>query len=294
MLFGDLNARTSCEVDFILNDSPRYLPLFDSYKPDDKIKLRKSHDNVLDERGKELIDLCITYQMPIVNGRCIGDLLGNFTCFNTQGQSTVDYLITNERLLNQLLYLKVSDFLPLHSDCHYKISWEILAKFNFNNSKNTCTDLRSAPSKFIWTNESHLKFQEALLSTEIQHKIDSFIENDCGNSEIDINQKAEDLNDFFLSAAKFSLKRSTCKKNKRGSKTRKKWFDSDLFKMRQNLISYGKIFSKYPKDPIIRGSYYKKYKLYNKCRKIKYKQFMNSMLDKLDNRKSIIRNNIGN
>jgi hypothetical protein len=53
--------------------------------------------------------------------------------------------------------------------------------------------------------------------------------------------------------------------------------------MRQNLISYGKIFSKYPKDPIIRGSYYKKYKLYNKCRKIKYKQFMNSMLDKLDN-----------
>lgn len=211
MLCGDLNARTSCEVDFILNDSPRYLPLFDSYKPDDKIKLRKSHDDVLDERGKELIDLCITYHMPIVNGRCIGDLLGNFTCFNTQGQSTMDYLITNERLLNQLLYFKVSDFLPLHSDCHCKISWEILTKFNFNNSKGTCTDLRSAPSKFIWTNESHLKFQEALLSTEIQHKINSFIENDCGNSEIDINQKAEDLNEICLSAAKLSLKRSTCK-----------------------------------------------------------------------------------
>ena len=96
--------------------------------------------------------------MRIVNGRCIGDLLGNFTCFNTQGQSTMDYLITNVRLLSQLLYFKVSDFLPLHSDCHCKISWEILAKFNFNNSKGTCTDLRSAPSKFIWTNESHLKF----------------------------------------------------------------------------------------------------------------------------------------
>ena len=53
--------------------------------------------------------------------------------------------------------------------------------------------------------------------------------------------------------------------------------------MRQNRISYWKIYSKYPKDPIIRGSYYKKYRLYNKCRKIKYKQFMNSMLDKLDN-----------
>jgi hypothetical protein len=63
MLCGDLNARTSYEVDFILNDNPSYLPLFDSYKPDDKIKLLKSHDDVLDERGKELIDLCTTYQM---------------------------------------------------------------------------------------------------------------------------------------------------------------------------------------------------------------------------------------
>jgi hypothetical protein len=53
MLCGDLNTRTSCEVDFILNDSPRYLSLFDSYKPDDKIKLRKSHDDVL-----EHVDLC--------------------------------------------------------------------------------------------------------------------------------------------------------------------------------------------------------------------------------------------
>jgi hypothetical protein len=97
-----------------------------------KLSYRKSHDDVLDERGKELIDLCITYQMPIVNGRCIGDLLGNFTCFNTQGQSTMEYLITNKRLLNQLLYLKGSDFLPLHSDWHCKISSEILAKFNFN------------------------------------------------------------------------------------------------------------------------------------------------------------------
>lgn len=83
MLCAELNARTSSEVDFILNDSPRYLPWLDSYKSDDNIKLRKSHDSVLDERGKELNDLCITHQMRIVNGRRIGDLLGNFTCFNT-------------------------------------------------------------------------------------------------------------------------------------------------------------------------------------------------------------------
>jgi hypothetical protein len=127
------------------------------------------------------------------------------------------------------------------------LSWEILAKFNFNISKSTCTDLRSAPSKFIWTNESHLKFQEALISTEIQHKIDSFIENDCGNSEIDINQKAEDLNDFFLSAAELSLKRSTCKKNKRGSKTRKNGLMVIYLKCVKTLFHMGKYIPNIPK-----------------------------------------------
>ncbi|VDI26291.1 Hypothetical predicted protein [Mytilus galloprovincialis] len=216
--------------------------------------------------------------MRVVNGRCMGDLLGHFTCFNTHGQSTVDYLIANERLFNQILYFRVSEFVSTFSDCHCKISWEILAKYQITETQSN--NLHAAPVNFRWTEDSPLKFQQALLSPDNQQKISSFLINDSDCSSEDINKKAQDLCDIFLSAAKISL--VTPKKNKKGSRPQKKWFDSDLFKMRKNVISLGKIYSRYPKDPVIKGRYYKYFRIYNKCRKVKYKQFINSMLQKLD------------
>ncbi|XP_071128788.1 uncharacterized protein [Mytilus edulis] len=275
---GDLNARTSTEEDYIAQDSSRYLPLFESYKPDNQIRFRKNCDETLDSRGKEIIDLCISNQMRVVNGRCMGDLLGHFTCFNTHGKSTVDYLIANERLFNQILYFRVSEFVSTFSDCHCKISWEILAKYQITETQSN--NLHAAPVNFRWTEDSPLKFQQALLSPDNQQKISSFLINDSDCSSEDINKKAQDLCDIFLSAAKISL--VTPKKNKKGSRPQKKWFDSDLFKMRKNVISLGKIYSRYPKDPVIKGRYYKYFRIYNKCRKVKYKQFINSMLQKLD------------
>ncbi|VDI02521.1 Hypothetical predicted protein [Mytilus galloprovincialis] len=229
---GDLNARTSTEEDYIAQDSSRYLPLFESYKPDNQIRFRKNCDETLDSRGKEIIDLCISNQMRVVNGRCMGDLLGHFTCFNTHGQSTVDYLIANERLFNQILYFRVSEFVSTFSDCHCKISWEILAKYQITETQSN--NLHAAPVNFRWTEDSPLKFQQALLSPDNQQKISSFLINDSDCSSEDINKKAQDLCDIFLSAAKISL--VTPKKNKKGSRPQKKWFDSDLFKMRKNVI----------------------------------------------------------
>ncbi|CAG2220031.1 unnamed protein product [Mytilus edulis] len=184
---GDLNARTSTEEDYIAQDSSRYLPLFESYKPDNQIRFRKNCDETLDSRGKEIIDLCISNQMRVVNGRCMGDLLGHFTCFNTHGQSTVDYLIANERLFNQILYFRVSEFVSTFSDCHCKISWEILAKYQITETQSN--NLHAAPVNFRWTEDSPLKFQQALLSPDNQQKISSFLINDSDCSSEDINKK---------------------------------------------------------------------------------------------------------
>ena len=53
--------------------------------------------------------------------------------------------------------------------------------------------------------------------------------------------------------------------------------------MRQELIQAGQVFSRFPKDPYLRGRYFKLYRLYNKNRKHKRKQYKNSLLSKLDN-----------
>lgn len=52
-------------------------------------------------------------------------------------------------------------------------------------------------------------------------------------------------------------------------KTITKWFDNDLDKLREKVLAQGKIYSKFPKDPVIRGHYYKLCREYNKLRKTK-------------------------
>ena len=111
LLCSDMNARTSNEAGFVNGDDAMYLPLSQTYMPDFNLRSRRALDETLDERGKELIDLCIGNKLRIVNGRCIGDFFGNYTCFNAHGQSTVDYLIASENILDQILYFEVSDFL---------------------------------------------------------------------------------------------------------------------------------------------------------------------------------------
>jgi hypothetical protein len=50
--------------------------------------------------------------------------------------------------------------------------------------------------------------------------------------------------------------------------------NNDLDKLREKVLAQGKIYSKFPKDPVIRGHYYKLYREYNKLRKkTKHRQF---------------------
>jgi hypothetical protein len=66
------------------------------------------------------------------------------------------------------------------------------------------------------------------------------------------------------------------------TKNNKNWFDNDLFKERNNLLQYAKILTKYPKDPLVRGHFFKLRKNYAKLRKFKFKEFKSSMLKKID------------
>lgn len=56
---------------------------------------------MFNNQGQQLLDLCIASQLRILNGRYIGDKLGNLTCYKaTNGANTVDYALTNVDLIN--------------------------------------------------------------------------------------------------------------------------------------------------------------------------------------------------
>ena len=277
LLCGDFNARVSSSDDFIIDDDNSHTPLFNNYTVDKQIRCRKSKDTTLDTRGKELIDFCISNQIRMLNGRVLGDLCGNYTCYTTNGTSIVDYTLISESILDQILYFNVNNFVPTISDCHCIIEWSMSAKFTIDIIDDE-VKLYDKSSNFIWSDDSIAEFRAALLSPDIQKKIENFKNKDIDNSQILIDDASAELSNIFISAASISLKRGT--KSKKSCKD-KKWHDTDLKSLRRKLINYGKVYSKFPHDPLVRGHYFQLDKQYSRLRKFKYREYKNSLIDQL-------------
>ena len=64
----------------------------DNYN-EDKCLHRNCIDKVCNTQGQGLLNLCVASQLRILNGRFMGDYLGNFTCHKSYGASTVDYAL---------------------------------------------------------------------------------------------------------------------------------------------------------------------------------------------------------
>jgi endonuclease/exonuclease/phosphatase family metal-dependent hydrolase len=110
ILMGDFNARTGSEEDLIISDDTSHVPLSDNqYVIDTAVGKRSSHDSHIDTRGKELLDMCISNQLRILNGRTFGDTFGAYTCYKPAGCSVVDYVIVSQHLLCQILYMQISN-----------------------------------------------------------------------------------------------------------------------------------------------------------------------------------------
>ena len=103
LLCGDLNARTGKDLDFIRNDTDKHIPLDPQYIIDQNIQQCKSENTKVDDRGKQIIEMCITSGMRILNGRSTGDFLGKCTCQKPNGLSVVDYVISSEELLKDVI-----------------------------------------------------------------------------------------------------------------------------------------------------------------------------------------------
>ena len=93
LVCGDLNARVGCNLDLVEKEEELHLPtpqddVFETIYP--RVSCDKS---VVNQTGRWLLEKCIDNQLFILNGRTLGDLIGQFTCHTPRGSSTVDYFI---------------------------------------------------------------------------------------------------------------------------------------------------------------------------------------------------------
>ncbi len=96
LICGDLNARTGLQPDFTDTQGSKYI--------NNKLTVinntfshihRNNHDHTVNKNGKDLLQLCRSLGLYIINGRLRGDTLGRFTMCSPLGNSTVDYMITD-------------------------------------------------------------------------------------------------------------------------------------------------------------------------------------------------------
>ena len=76
ILMGDFNARTATENDFVPQEGNTFVPLC-TQKYLDEPKRRFSFDNIINNHGKWLLDLCRTLDLRILNGRVKGNSFGH-------------------------------------------------------------------------------------------------------------------------------------------------------------------------------------------------------------------------
>ena len=121
ILAGDLNARTvACQI-LLHKIMTITFPFLMITTQTEKISHRRSKDDTLTSRGRQLNKLCLQMGWRILNGRFFGDSLGQFTSYQYNGSSVIDYFIVSESLLDNISFFKVHIFNGLMSD-HCKIS----------------------------------------------------------------------------------------------------------------------------------------------------------------------------
>ena len=150
VLSGDFNARTGIMNDFVINDDiDKYIDTGNDYSVD-SLKYNRSRQNMdgkLNSQGRALLDLCKAAGLRIINGRKMGDLLGEYTCIKPNGKSVVDYFIMSKELMSYCQYIQIGDITYL-SD-HTPVKTLLKCNIDIGMEKCESTPLKKIYNRFI-------------------------------------------------------------------------------------------------------------------------------------------------
>ncbi len=247
LLGGDFNARTAGLSDLLVVNK---FDLENGMAPPPRIpsdKITRSYkDGSTNNSGFELIELCKTTDMIIINGRFDnGD-----TTFKSL--STIDYFICSIDIFHCIQSFRVSLFNPVLSDGHNAIHL-CLEKYHktVNNGVNDLNDTLDASAhnngheteseKVKWSAEKRHDFMNQLCNLEVNalhEKVDVFINDPQSLRKDDVSLMVNDLSEILVNCAKecgMTMKSTGKNKKKVKAKKANKWFDQECSTMRKEF-----------------------------------------------------------
>ena len=288
LLAGDFNARIGSDKS---NDP---IPCLNNLMPDQPSSnsQRSSCDHTVNNYGKKIIRVCNSFNLKVVNGQAAGDLLGNYTCFNYNGSSVVDLIITDNIFFTYIDSLRV--LTPEFNSSHAPLSVDIRCKpkvFIDREDINLC----NLPSKLIWDNSKKDELLKLFEISEVQTKLNT-INNNLSNVNINnlaLEEALDELCNILVTTSSNCMKLSTRAKKKKRVSTKpksKKWYDSECYKLKKRFKSAAKLLQSQPSNPFARGNFMhlkKEYRSLLKKKKMVYETDIIAQLEKLsDNPKA--------
>ena len=275
MLVGDFNARTNKYPDSVNYDSDTIIPIYHN----DNIPNRMSQDKVIDNRGKHLLEICVQSHLRILNGRCLGDTLGKYTCHTYNGSSVVDYSIISESIYNDILYFHVENFIGNLSD-HCMITTFIKIIEPIQNNYRTINLSKLNNKTVKWTDNVKTTFINNINSAESEKEINDLI-NLC-NPE-NVNNIVKQLSRLLIKQLPKHNGIPQNKQKKRKYNTNKnKWYTNSLYNLKRLVIQRGQLMANYPYDKQLRLSFYCLKKKYKKACKQAARTYKSNLVKKLE------------
>ena len=240
LLLGDFNARTGDLKDFIHVESHTFGTgdLLGTLLEQDSehIPPRNSVDKKTSARGRELVEICKNHDLCILNGRKMGDIFGEITCWRYNGCSLVDYGICSKALFKNIISFKIEPFWPHLSD-HSALTTEI----SFATPLEVClpdTDNTTPlPQTLFWDPTGLENFKRYVKDVSFSEIFADFKANLTSESPDMIVEKFSEFLKITALESGIQYKRKTKKQINTPNQI---WFDIDCVAAKNEIIKLGK------------------------------------------------------
>ena len=217
IICGDLNARTGSLADiveYIEGSNGALSEILSPHSMSNTHEVPKRHtvDSVVNDYGKELINVCRSVGLCIMNGRT-ADAANNrdFTCYKTIGASVVDYVICkldSIPLVDKLILLPKrpeSDHRPIY--CKLKLHQKL------NNQSEMIQSNAHVQCQYKWDHRKIAAYQNSFDCEEVTN-LEYVLADKLSQKDINGSVLGKTLNEYINSAVKNVFQRKRGINNK--------------------------------------------------------------------------------
>ncbi|KAK3086155.1 hypothetical protein FSP39_014419 [Pinctada imbricata] len=229
---GDFNARCGnredyISQDFIDNELANHIRPLIHYSSDNEAIKRKSTDNIVNQFGRKLINLCKTTSLRIVNGRIKDDENGSITFCGPNGVSLIDYLLCEPKNFNLIKEFSsgIFNIFSDHAPITFALSVDRILNVTLNNSSMRC------PCTNVTWNDENDMYVKDIVANNIEKLFENIVGNERSDIEVnncvnDFTQKLDNLVMPFCNVSISSLNSDQTTRNpKRSNSEQKPWFN---------------------------------------------------------------------